>query len=260
MTLDAEQLDPDAGRAEGDRGGGTDRSTPAAGEDSTASSLASQGGRPGERSAKPVVGLIGGIGAGKSLVADRLRRLGALVVDADQAGHETLLDPDVVARLRKEFGDSILADDGRIDRGRLAKIVFGDESRRRVLESIVHPRMVERFREEIARAAADERTPLVVLDAAVLLEAGWDALCGLVVFVDAPRSARIERLRRSRGWNEEELGRREAAQWPLERKRARADVVVRNDSDPDACRDAVDRLFREWTGGTVRSSTAAAQP
>ena len=256
--MDAEQSDPAAGRGEDDPGGGPDRSRLAAVDVSPKSSPAAQEGRPGERSVRPVVGLIGGIGAGKSLVADRLGQLGARVVDADRVGHETLQAPDVVVRLVKEFGDSIQSADGRIDRGRLAQIVFGDESRRRALEAIVHPPMVERFRREIARAQADEGTPLVVLDAAVLLEAGWDELCGVVVFVEAPRSVRIERLQRSRGWDEEELNRREAAQWPLERKRARADVVVRNDSDPDACRVAVDRLFREWTGGTVRSSTAAA--
>lgn len=202
---------------------------------------------------KLVVGLIGGIGAGKSLVADRLRKLGACVIDADRTGHEVLLDDAVADRIVREFGEQVRDHEGRIDRKKLAALVFANDEDRRTLEAIVHPPMAERFRDEIETALQDTRVPLVVLDAAILLEVGWESICDVVVFVDAPRSVRLDRLKATRGWDDEELTRREMAQWPEARKRARADVVVQNDADQNACLARVDRLFQEWTSSAERA-------
>lgn len=196
-----------------------------------------------------IVGLIGGIGSGKSLVAERLRAKGAFVIDADRTGHEVLKQPEVLAQVVAAFGKSVVGEDGQIDRRRLAGVVFQSEGSRQRLEQIVHPVMLERFHEEIARGLADDATPLIVLDAAILLEVGWDKVCDQVVFVDAPREARLERLQSDRGWTPQELARREAAQWPVETKRSRADVVIDNSASREECLAQVDRWFEEWTRG-----------
>lgn len=195
---------------------------------------------------KPMVGLIGAIGAGKSTVADRLRTLGATVIDADGTGHDVLRIPSVRDQLTQAFGPRILGADQEVDRKVLGSIVFAEASERARLESIVHPAMLEEFRRLISSAWADPSVPMIVLDAAILLEVGWDQVCDRIVFVDAPRETRLDRLVQNRGWSEEELDRRERAQWSNERKKARADVIIENVGTKEECQQKVDRLYREW--------------
>ncbi len=142
----------------------------------------------------PVIGLIGGIGSGKSLVSRQLEGFGAAVIDADAVGHALLGVPEIRAQIVEQFGRGVLegpdADsymDSRIDRRALGKIVFADPAARRALEAILHPLMRGRFLEEIDRAVHGGAAGLVVLDAAILLEAGWDDLCDRIVFIDTPR-------------------------------------------------------------------------
>jgi dephospho-CoA kinase len=194
-----------------------------------------------------MVGLIGGIGAGKSTVADRFTQLGALVIDADKVGHEVLNRPEVASELIRRFGEGIVGAEGRIDRQRLGPIVFTDEARRKELEGVVHPAIRQVFLERIGAGMQDENIPLIVLDAAVLLEASWGDVCDKILFVDAPREIRLERLRVNRGWPEAELDRRESAQLPLEIKRSRADVIIVNDGDIESCHRQIDQWFEEWT-------------
>lgn len=178
-----------------------------------------------------VIGLAGGVGAGKSAVAAILRDLGCVVSDSDRDAREVMADPEVLEILRSWWGEGIVGSDGRLDRGAVADRVFADEDERRRLEDLVHPRL-HRLRETRFEAAPEGVTALV-LDAPLLFEAGLDARCDGVIFVDAPREIRAERVRRTRGWGDEELARREAAQAPLAEKRARATEVVRNDQDED---------------------------
>ena len=130
----------------------------------------------------------------------------------------------------------------RIDRGALGAIVFSDPAALKQLEAILHPRMRRTFERAIARTVRRGRAQAVVLDAAILLEAGWHTLCDQIVLVDASREQRLARLEAARGWSEETLATREAAQWPLERKHAAADVVVLNDSGIESLEEQVRRL------------------
>ncbi len=183
----------------------------------------------------PVIGLLGGVASGKSFVAASLAALGAGVLDADRAGHEVLAMPEVEMAARSRWGDSIFDENGRIDRKRLAKIVFapppGGPAERAYLEQITHPKIGQLLVEQ-AEAMAAVDCPAVVLDAPLLLEAGWDELCSVLVFVDAPRPLRLARAR-ERGWSEKEFAMREDAQESLDLKRKRADVVVDNTGSPD---------------------------
>ena len=182
----------------------------------------------------PVIGLIGAIGAGKSLVASSLARRGAELLDADAIGHVLLQQRPARDEVVERFGPAILlpsaGPDGgsEVDRKALGAIVFGEPRALRDLEAILHPRMRRTFEKAIRRAARRGEAPAVVLDAAILLEAGWDDLCDRVVFVDAPRADRLARVEAHRGWDDARLTARERSQRPPEAKRARADLVLPN--------------------------------
>ena len=178
-----------------------------------------------------VIGLLGGVGSGKSRVREALAaRCSAEVIDADALGHQVLREPEVRRAIAERFGERVLDAEGWIRRGELAKIVFDDSQsgreQLRWLESVTHPLISARMSEQLEAArAAGKRC--VVLDAPVLLKAGWDRFCDHLLFVDAPWERRRERVS-ARGWSEEELRRREAAQESLEYKRSRCDTVIDN--------------------------------
>ncbi|HZW34100.1 MAG TPA: dephospho-CoA kinase, partial [Isosphaeraceae bacterium] len=124
-----------------------------------------------------------------------------------------------------------------------------DPTARAALEAIVHPPMRAQFRRAIANAVQDGCAGLVVLDAAILLEAGWDDLCDRIVFVEAPRPERLRRLAAARGWSAETVAAREHAQWPEDQKRRRAHWILTNDAGADRLDEEVDRLLswlRAW--------------
>ena len=197
---------------------------------------------------KPVIGLVGGIGAGKSTAARLLTDRGGVMIDADAIGHDALEQADVRQSVLRQWGDraNLLRPDGRIDRRALGRLVFENSADRRALEGLVFPYIRERTVSAIAAAQADPAARFVVLDAAVMLEAGWDGVCDKVVYVDAPRPVRLARVAARSRWTDADLTAREAAQWPAERKRAAADAVVVNDADPDSLGRQLDELFRTW--------------
>lgn len=201
-------------------------------------------GAPGVR---PIVlGLAGGIGAGKSAVARELESRGALVLDSDARAKAVLETPEARDALVSWWGPDILKD-GKVDRKRVADIVFADAEQRRRLEVFVHPRLHAARQLDIDAAAA-RGVRFIVIDAPLLQEAGVDKECDAVVFVDAPREQRLERVR-SRGWDDAELARREAAQLPLSEKRARSTFVVENNGDLAALGVRVGELMRKIEEG-----------
>ncbi len=197
---------------------------------------------------KPVIGLVGGIGAGKSSAARLLAARGGLVIDADAFGHDALEQTDVRQSVLRQWGDraNLLRPDARIDRRALARVVFGNSGDRRALEALVFPYIRKRAEMAIAAAQTDPAARFIVLDAAVMLEAGWDGVCDRVVYVDAPRAQRLARVATRSGWTDAELTTREAAQWPAERKMAAADAVVVNDAGPDHLGRQLDELVGKW--------------
>jgi dephospho-CoA kinase len=194
----------------------------------------------------PTLGIIGGIGSGKSVVAGALQALGGHLIAADQLGHEALQQADIKAQLAKRWGKQILDQKGEPERKRIGAIVFADPKERRALEAIVFPYIESRIGDEIAAAQSRPDEKFIILDAAIMLEAGWDQQCDHIVFVEAPRKVRLARLKEKRGWDEAELDRREAAQMPLEEKRRRADAVIVNDENPVKVVEQVQRLLLQW--------------
>jgi dephospho-CoA kinase len=191
-----------------------------------------------------VVGLTGGIGAGKSEVAHLLAGHGYVVIDSDKEAKAALDRPDVREELVKWWGPRVLTAEGRADRRAVASIVFSDPAERARLEQLVHP-LVKADRGSLIERAARETRPGVVVDAPLLLEAGSDKECDVVVFVDSPQDQRLARVQATRGWDAAEMDRREKAQLPLEEKRRRSDEVVVNDSSPQALAGRVAELVKK---------------
>lgn len=189
-----------------------------------------------------MIGLTGGIGAGKSTVARLLGDLGCLVVDSDALAREALLDPAIKATIQKWWGEDVIGKDGDINRRAIAEIVFADEAERRRLEGLTHPWIEARRRAIFAEAGPEVRA--FVIDAPLLLEAGLARGCDAVVFVDAQAEVRRQRTHRARGWDASEIARRETAQFPLDRKRQSADHSVSNNGGLDSLREQVQAVFK----------------
>ncbi|ASU80963.1 dephospho-CoA kinase [Actinopolyspora erythraea] len=188
------------------------------------------------------VGLTGGIGSGKSTVAERLARLGAVVIDADRISREVVASgTEGLAEIAARFGTGVLDGDGALDRAAMARLVFADEEARRDLNGIVHPRVAARTSELVAEAGADA---VVVHDVPLLVENGYQADYHLVIVVDAPVEQRVRRLV-ERGLPEEDARARIDAQVSEERRREAADVWLDNDAELERLHAAVDELWWE---------------
>jgi len=183
-----------------------------------------------------IIGLVGGVAAGKTLVADCFARLSAEVLDADTASHAVLRDRDVIEEARHLWGEGIVGPDGQIDRCALGRVVFAPPPQgpreRRKLEEIIHPRVRAQFLQRIDQLKRDGPPRAVVIDAPLLLEAGWGPICDHIAFVKAARSARLSRAL-DRGWSEDEFLAREQAQLPVDKKEAAADIVIDNSGSPE---------------------------
>lgn len=195
---------------------------------------------------KPVIGLVGGIGAGKSLVARQMASLGAVVVDADALTQHILDRPGVRKRLVDWWGDRVRDADGRIDRAAVAQIVFESPDQRQRLEGLIHPLVACERDRIVAEARENADVPLIVIDAPLLLEAGWTDDCDRLVYVHASRAVRLQRVRKSRGWDAAELDRREKNQWTLDKKVEIADDIVDNDGSEQQCLAQVQALLARF--------------
>jgi len=194
----------------------------------------------------PVLGLIGAIGAGKSTAARAFAEWGGSAIDCDRLGHEALALPEVRDRLLTRWGNRILLPVGSPNRKVIGAIVFADASERAFLEKVVFPTIGTLARVEMAKAADDLSVRFIVLDAATLLEANWGDFCDRIVYLDAAVEIRRTRAQERSGWDEAELARREAAQWPAAAKIERADAVIRNDGTESELRATVARLLQDW--------------
>ncbi len=178
-----------------------------------------------------MIGICGGVGAGKSAVADAFAQAGCVVIDSDQANREVLARAEVRDQLVAWWGPGVLAADGTVDRRAVAEIIFSDPEARKRLESLTHPLIGQLRARKIQVVRESSSAKAIVLDSPLLIESKLDRECDAIVFVDTDAAQREARVRTSRGWNREEWMRRERCQAPLEDKRSRADYVIRNDGD-----------------------------
>ena len=198
-----------------------------------------------KREAPLVIGVVGGIASGKSAVAEILTQWGADRFDADAAGHEALAQPAVLNQLVKRWGNDVVDDAGRAIRREIARRVFADTEQGRedlqFLNFITHPWIRAAFQRHRAQSAA----PVLLLDAALLLEAQWDSFCDDILFVECSDGIRQQRAA-TRGWEESEWRAREGTQLPLPEKRDRATQVIDNNGSLDELTQQLAALAPSW--------------
>jgi dephospho-CoA kinase len=198
------------------------------------------------------IGVTGGIGSGKSTVTEFLEALGAPIIDADKVGH-AIYAPDgpAYSDVIAAFGRGILASDGTIDRRKLGPIVFADAGALKRLNSIVHPKMFARMGEMIKHLrAGGERNPIVV-EAAILIEANWQALFDEIWLVVASKERVVERIERERGLKPEQTEARIRAQLSDEERQKHSTLVITNDGTIDELHEKVTHL---WQSALARNA------
>jgi dephospho-CoA kinase len=194
-----------------------------------------------------LIGILGGIGSGKSLVASELARLGAVILDGDRMGHLVLEEVEVRNAMRERWGEAIFREDGSVNRPEIAKRVFGDAAGAKeelhFLEKLTHPRIGQRLFEELDRLKQAGAVRLAVLDAPVMTKTGWHKQCDRLWFIECPKGERIRRVA-ARGWSASQLEAYEAAQDSLEWRKSLCDTVIDNSGNQEATRAQVEEEAR----------------
>jgi dephospho-CoA kinase len=180
---------------------------------------------------KPIIGIAGGIGSGKSFVARLFADEGCLVIAADDQVRALYADPGVKQTLRDWWGDAVFNSRGEVDRHAVALRVFDRPDEKERLETLIHPRVAAMRDAAMARAADDPQVVAFVWDIPLLFEVGLADRCDAIVFVDAPLEQRLARVGQTRGWEETELLRREKLQHPLDNKRRMSNDILQNTAD-----------------------------
>ncbi len=189
------------------------------------------------------VGLTGNIGSGKSTVARLLEARGAAIIDADALAREATGDREVLARIAERFGTGVIQG-GQLDRPALAAIVFADEGKRLQLNALIHP-WVRREAQNLLGQYRARGAKVVVQDIPLLFEGSLQDGFDKVLVVTAPLAVRMERARLRSGLDPDEFRKRDAAQWPLERKAELADFVLDNSGTEEQLEEQVERIWRE---------------
>ena len=192
-----------------------------------------------------LVGLTGGMGSGKSLAASYFRELGAQMIDADRISRE-LVAPEKPAwkEIIEEFGSSVLNSDQTLNRKQVGAIVFNDESKRKKLEDIIHPRVIVEERRLYERYRQENSRVLAVIDAALLIESGNYKNVDTVIVVQCGREEQIRRVMERDGTVRSEVENRLNSQMPLEEKVGFGDYILRNDGTRESLKSQVGELYR----------------
>jgi len=180
---------------------------------------------------KPIIGILGGIYSGKSTVAAEFAKWGCKVIDADKIAHELLQKKAVREKIASLFGRTILDSAGKIDRSKLAEVVFADAEKLWLLNKLIHPFVLKRAEELIGQYNRQNQVKAIVLDMPLLVEVGWAKRCDRLIFVDCKRQLRIDRAKKLGVFDENQIKIRENFQISLDNKAAIADNVIDNNSD-----------------------------
>jgi phosphopantetheine adenylyltransferase/dephospho-CoA kinase len=191
-----------------------------------------------------VIGLTGGIASGKSSIAKRLEKLGAEIINADIVGH-SVYEPgtDAYNEIIQSFGDGILNSNGSVNRGSLGSIVFGDSNKLQLLNSIVWPKIMERIKELISEVAS-KGAQVCIVEAALLLEAGWDEVVNEIWVSVIPEAEAIKRLKDRNGLSEEEAKKRLASQLKNKERVSQANVVLSTLWEPAYTQKQVEKAWK----------------
>lgn len=191
------------------------------------------------------IGLTGGIGTGKTTVSKNLADLGADIMDADKVGHEMLLPhTEVWQDVIDTWGRDLLTEDDQIDRRKLGAIVFGDPAALQKLNSISHPRMKKVMADRLQQLREEGQVPVVIVEAAILIEAKWYDIVDQVWMTDAPENVAVLRLQARNGLAEEEALKRIRSQLTAAERAKYAQVIIDTDCTLDELHAKTERLWR----------------
>lgn len=196
----------------------------------------------GKIAEKPVIGILGGIGSGKSTIAAEFAKLGCKVIDADRIAHELLEEPPVREKVVSLLGQAILDSSGKIDRRKVAKVVFADDHMLASLNRIIHPLVLQRTQELIEQSMSQNQVKAIILDMPLLVEVGWHKKCDKLIFVDCEQKLRRERAKKL-GFDKKQIKIRENFQISLDNKVSLADNTIENNSDFSAIAKQVTGIF-----------------
>ena len=192
---------------------------------------------------KPVIGILGGIGSGKSTVAAAFGELGCGVVDADAMAHDLLNQRSVVKPLLERFGHDILDEGGSVNRAELGRRVFDNPDDLDYLNQLIHPRVLERCEVMIQDYQRSPDVRGIVLDMPLLLEVGWEKKCDFLVFVECSEPKKAERMAKNPKFDSEQLKKRENFQISLDKKKEKAHYRVYNNSDKSDMAEQIAQIF-----------------
>lgn len=193
-----------------------------------------------------VVGLTGGIAAGKSLVSQYLRELGAQIIDADLVARELVYPQSpAMQEIIRHFGPEIVNKDGSLKRKELGQLIFRFPEKRQALNAIMHPCIVAKITEEIRKYRSDKEIPLIVVDAPLLIETGLHQLVDEVWLVELPEELQILRLRERDVLTEEEARQRLQSQLPLSEKRKYAHRIINNSGEMRETKELIHRIWQQ---------------
>ncbi|MBA7636728.1 Dephospho-CoA kinase [subsurface metagenome] len=192
---------------------------------------------------KPIIGILGGVASGKSSVAAELAKLGCGLIDADKIAHELLDGQNVKEEVINSFGRAVLDHTGKINRRKLADIVFADGDKLSTLNRIVHPLVLARAERLIEQYNRQQQVRAIVLDMPLLVEVGWDKRCDRLIFVDCKPQIRLKRAKKMGLFDKNQLKIRENFQISLDKKAAIADNAVDNNSGFSALAKQVADIF-----------------
>jgi len=196
---------------------------------------------------KLIVGILGGIGSGKSTVAAEFAKLGCAVINADKIAHELLLDEDVKRQLIDAFGEGIFGKNGLISHAKLADTIFSSDKNVARINDIIHPLVFDRTNNLIEQYKRQEKAQLIVLDAPLLVEAGRAQMCDKLVFIDCDPKIRAQRAEKKGLGGEKHLKKREKFQISLDTKAKLAHYTIYNNSGLSDLADQVVCIFSTLT-------------
>jgi dephospho-CoA kinase len=196
---------------------------------------------------RPIIGVVGGIGSGKSFIADLFGEFGCMVIHSDKLVEDAYNHPDVRQKLDEWWGKLVFEPDGQVNRRAIGQRIFADDEARSQLEGLIHPIVDQRRRAMMNAAQTDDRVTGFVWDSPLLMETGLDGQCDALVFVDSPPTLRRLRVA-GRGWDEAEMESREKLQLPLDKKREISEYVIDNTADADYARGQVKEVLTRIRG------------
>ena len=192
---------------------------------------------------KPIIGILGGLGSGKSTVAAEFAKLGCAVIDADKIAHELLDEPSIKKEVISSFGQTVLDHTGKVNRKKLADIVFADGDKLSTLNRILHPLVLARAEQLIDQYNGQQQVRAIVLDMPLLFEVGWDKRCDRLIFVNCDWEKRLKRAKKMGLFDENQLKVRENFQISLDKKASIADNTIDNNSGFSALARQVADIF-----------------